>query len=295
MNNFNKCELNIEEYGRIKSFILKANVENAGLFTDILISDVLDIDFSKFKTYITKLKAGANCEKIYLSDEQKNRIYEYVKMLEEGKPIQYITNKAYFYGLEFYVDNSVLIPRFDTEILVEKALTFIFEGAEVLDLCCGSGCIGITLASLKNIKVTLADFSLEALRVATQNINKHGVENRVSTVLHDVMQDNFDKQFDIIVSNPPYIPTAEIQTLSADVKQEPFEALNGGKNGLDFYNTICKKYKNNLKSEGILVFECGKGQFRDVINIMKENNFKDTAFCSDYAGIERVVYGKKEN
>ena len=138
-----------------------------------------------------------------------------------------------------------------------------------------------------------ADFSKEALSVTKENIKLHNVDNQSVTLIHDVKKDFLLDEFDIIISNPPYIPKEDIKNLSLEVLKEPVSALDGGEDGLDFYRIIAEKYKNNVKSNGFLVFECGIGQFEDICNIMKENDWSEIGVKKDLSNIERVVFGKK--
>ena len=225
--------------------------------------------------------------------EEFKKLEMYINKLIEGIPVQYLTNEQEFYGNKFYVDDNVLIPQPDTEILVEEAISIIKNGDKVLDLCTGSGAIGISLKKkfADKINVIGTDISKEALRVAKMNADA----NRVSVEF--VESNMFDKivenDFDLIVSNPPYIETNVIKTLSKEVQNEPHIALDGGSDGLDFYRIIVKEGKDYLKSGGYLIIEIGFNQRDEVINLLKENNYLDIYSKKDYSGNDRIVVGRR--
>ncbi|MCH5265621.1 MAG: peptide chain release factor N(5)-glutamine methyltransferase [Lachnospiraceae bacterium] len=207
----------------------------------------------------------------------------------ERIPLEYITHETEFMGLPFYVDENVLIPRQDTECLVEEVLKKSW-GREVLDLCTGSGCIGISLAALGNChSVTMTDISEGALRVAERNARKNGVQ--VSLLRSDLFT-SVEGTFDIIVSNPPYIPTAEVETLMPEVREhEPRLALDGAGDGLLFYNSIIKESGHFLRKGGWLFFEIGSGQGEAVSKRMRQAGFSEVEVKKDLAGLERIVCG----
>ena len=225
--------------------------------------------------------------------EEFKKLEMYINKLIEGIPVQYLTNEQEFYGINFYVDENVLIPQPDTEILVEEAISIIKNGDKVLDLCTGSGAIGISLKKkfADRIDVIGTDISKEALRVAKMNADA----NRVSVEF--VESNMFDKivenDFDLIVSNPPYIETNVIKTLSKEVQNEPHIALDGGSDGLDFYRIIAKEGKDYLKSGGYLIIEIGFNQRDEVINLLKENDYLDIYSKKDYSGNDRIVVGRR--
>lgn len=225
--------------------------------------------------------------------EEFKKLEMYINKLIEGIPVQYLTNEQEFYGNKFYVDDNVLIPQPDTEILVEEAISIIKNGDKVLDLCTGSGAIGISLKKkfADRIDVIGTDISKEALRVARMNADA----NRVSVEF--VESNMFDKivenDFDLIVSNPPYIETNVIKTLSKEVQNEPHIALDGGSDGLDFYRIIVKEGKDYLKSGGYLIIEIGFNQRDEVINLLKENDYLDIYSKKDYSGNDRIVVGRR--
>ena len=214
------------------------------------------------------------------------------------EPLQYITGKAYFMGLEFMVSPSVLIPRYDTEILVEETLKHITEGCNILDVCTGSGCIAISLSVLgKNCNVTGIDISKDALEVAESNklLNKsYNISDKVTFAKSD-MFGNVTGQYDIIVSNPPYIRSAEVDVLMPEVVgHEPRLALDGMEDGLHFYKILTSQSQKFLKDDGLLIMEIGYDQARDVSLLLENNNFTDITVIRDLAGLDRVVCGRRK-
>lgn len=219
---------------------------------------------------------------------------EYERVVEkraEHVPLQYITGEQEFMGMTFKVNSNVLIPRQDTETLVEETLKVIEPQMEVLDLCTGSGCI--LLSILKNaptVKGTGSDISKQALLVAKENAKLHELD---AEWVRSNLFDNVSGSFDVIVSNPPYISQAVIPTLMPEVVQfEPLQALDGGLDGLDFYRKITEEAPNYLKENGYLFFEIGYDQGEAVKQLMLDAGFKDVAIIKDLAGNDRVVKGQ---
>ena len=212
-------------------------------------------------------------------------------------PIKYILGEVEFMGIDLEVEEGVLIPRGDTEILVEEVLKSINEDEklEICDLCCGSGAIGIALAKLRNnIDVDEIDNYKVPEKITKRNIAKHSLEDRVRFIKSDLLKEaiKLNKKYDIIVSNPPYIRADEINNLMDDVKlYEPHTALDGGKDGLIFYREIIKQSEFVLKNKGILAFEIGHDQGEDVKNLMESSGFLDVKLVKDLAGLDRVLIG----
>ncbi len=225
-------------------------------------------------------------------DNEKFQEYRFLlKKRGERVPLQYITGMQEFMGLKFKVNSHVLIPRQDTETLVEGALKVLEPGMEVLDLCTGSGCVIISLmkCSGKKVRAVASDISKQALLVAKENARNHGVE--VEWVRSDLFQ-NITGTFDLIVSNPPYIPTETISSLMPEVRDfEPFEALDGSEDGLLFYREIVQKGKKFLKSNGYLYFEIGHDQGKVIAFLMEGHGFRNVKVIKDLAGNDRVVCG----
>ena len=219
-----------------------------------------------------------------------------VNRMVRGEPLAYILGEWEFYGLKLHVTPDVLIPRDDTcavaEIAIRQAL-FLDANPRILDLCTGSGCIGLAIASrVKDAKVTLADLSREALAVAKKNVALHHMGGRVSCVQADAMAEPpaFLGMFDMIVSNPPYIDETDMQTLEVSVKDyEPHMALYGGRDGLDFYRAITENYRHILKPGGYLCYEFGEEQGDDVCDILAANGFTVRQRVKDFCGTERAV------
>lgn len=229
----------------------------------------------------------ADCE----ADAGKIPVYEeYIERRASHEPLQYIEGKAYFMGLEFMVNDSVLIPRFDTEVLVDNALKCIPENSQILDVCTGSGCIAISLSVLGGHKVTGVDISKAALEVAESN-RIHNSADKVS-FYHSDMFSAVDGVYDCIVSNPPYIRTADIDALDHEVKVcEPMLALDGHDDGLFFYRILAKESGKYLRENGLLMVEIGCDQAEDVMKLFRDNNYTDIRVIKDLAGLDRVVCG----
>ena len=224
-----------------------------------------------------------------MNEKQQNMYIDLLFRRLEGEPIQYIIGYTDFYGRDFLCKKGVLIPRFDTESLIDAVLPIIKDGDSVADICCGSGCIGLTLALEKNVNVLLADISSYALDLTKENANKFNLIDKVNIVKHDVFNGELSGKFSLIVSNPPYIKSAEMAGLSAEVKNEPSLALDGGEDGLVFYRHMISKYKPNLENGGVMAFECGYDQADAVAEIFKENGFCNIKKIKDYNNIERAV------
>ena len=228
-----------------------------------------------------------------------------VKRLLSGEPLAYVLGEWEFYGMSLYVDKHVLIPRDDTVAVTAMAIKkglFLDQEPRILDLCTGSGCIGLAIANrVKDAKVTLADISKDALSVARKNVTRQKLSGRVSCVQADALgtPSAFLGKFDMIVSNPPYITTQEMEELDASVKDyEPHLALHGGTDGLDFYRAIVKNYTKALKPGGYLCFEYDPAQADDVCCLLEQNGYTVLERAKDYNDRERAVmaqYGKKED
>lgn len=235
---------------------------------------------------------------LYASDTVEQQVKELTRRRLEGEPVAYIIGEWEFYGLTLDVSPEVLIPRMDTEVLAEQAILAarsVEENCRVLDLCTGSGCVGLAVAAnVSQCRVVLADLSEGALRICRQNIRRCGLTAQVISVTADAMLPPLPNlwDFDVIACNPPYIPTADILTLDESVKNyEPHQALDGGADGLDFYRSVCSKWKGALRLGGKLLFEVGMGQAPAVEEIMAQNGFEEVQSFQDTQGIWRVVSG----
>lgn len=239
----------------------------------------------------------------YVDEEICQKMSWYVQRILAGEPLAYVLGQWDFYGMTLQVDKNVLIPRDDTcavtALAIKRAL-FLQSAPRILDLCTGSGCIGLAVASrVKDAKVTLADISKEALAVAKKNVAGQKLSARVSCIQADALAEPsaFLGKFDMIISNPPYITTAEMEKLPLSVKEhEPHLALHGGDDGLIFYRCIAEKYSNALKPGGYLCFEFGAGQGDAVCAILEENGYTVLERSRDYNQRERAVIAqRKEN
>ncbi len=235
---------------------------------------------------------------IYRQQEITTTAYnELVEMLRRRalrEPIQYILGVHEFMGLPFKVGKGVLIPRQDTESLVEYIIQYVAEQpAKILDIGTGSGAIAVSLAHyLKYSEVTTVDISEDALEIASENVRLNGTEDRVILLKSDLFENIEPKQFDVIVSNPPYISEKDLKALEPEVKDhEPELALLGGVDGLDFYRRIIPEAKAYLKPEGLLIFEAGYDQSVKIIELFEQNGYEDIGVFSDLRGIPRFIYG----
>ena len=228
-----------------------------------------------------------------LSKEDLNLIYEKaLYRIETKNPIQYIIGEAYFMGEYFKVNSDVLIPRDETEILVRKAISIIKENdfKDILDIGTGSGCIACTIAKQTNATVLGVDISSDALRIALDNVTKLGINNRAVFRKSDLFSKvREDEKFDMIISNPPYIPIGT--NLDAEVEKEPQIALFAEENGLYFYKEIIKQAPKYLKKDGWLLFELGINESEKVKNHMAEY-FEEIKIEKDLAGIDRIIFGR---
>ena len=222
-------------------------------------------------------------------------IYYLDKIINDNYPVQYITNSQAFFNEVYYVDENVLIPRQDTEILVEKAIDYIRnEGIkDAIDLCTGSGAIGISVARNSDIeKVTLIDISEDALDVAYRNIEDNSIEDKVTVLQSNLLEEVIKNQVktDMILSNPPYIKSEDIASLDANVKYEPVLALDGGVTGMDFYEKIVEQAKYVLNNNGLLIFEIGYDELEQMKELIAKNKeYTMLESVKDYGGNDRVV------
>ena len=248
--------------------------------------------------------AGKNREQffrdmsLYASDEVEAKVADLMARRLAGEPVAYLIGEWEFYGLPLDISRDVLIPRADTEVLAEQAILAARaagEGARVLDLCAGSGCVGLAVAANAPLcRVVLADVSEEALKICRQNIRRNDLNARVTCVQTDARQapPAMLWDFDVIACNPPYIPTGDIDGLDASVRDyEPHLALDGGDDGLDFYRDIAEKWRTALRLGGVLLFEVGIGQASDVEQILARCGYEDIETFQDTGGIWRVVKG----
>ena len=251
------------------------------------------VAFAAGKTRQELLRDG----RLYVPQEVERRARELMRRHLAGEPLAYLIGEWSFCGMDLDINESVLIPRADTEVLAEQAIDFVKTLAEprVLDLCAGSGCIGLAAASqAPKARVVLGEWSDGALKICRQNIRRNGLTARVVPMQVNALEkpDRSLGEFQCIVSNPPYIPAGDIAGLDVSVKDyEPHLALDGGEDGLDFYRAISEKWKEALAPGGRLYFEVGIGQADEVLRIMRSQGFGDIQIVKDLHDIPRVVYG----
>lgn len=242
-----------------------------------------------------------NKEKSYLythleenvSLDSENEFLKNIIKRKNNMPIGYILNEKYFFGYKFFIKEGVLIPRDDTEILLEKSIE-LKNKKRFLDMCCGSGCIGITYG-LENTNSTgvMCDISDTALEVSEANVSSYNLNKRIEVIKSDLFM-SVKGKYDLIMSNPPYIKKDDIQVLMDDVKDyEPHMALDGGSSGYDFYEKISKIGYDFLEIGGHLIFELGINQANTVVQILEKNKYKNIKIYKDYGNIDRVIVSKK--
>lgn len=249
---------------------------------------LLKFILKKDNTYII---ANANKE---MSRDEENELQESIQKIKDGFPLQYITHNQEFMGINFEVNQDVLIPQPDTEILVENTVGLVLgnkslenqenskKTMQILDLCTGSGAIAVSLKKyLPDVKIFASDISEKALEIAKRNAKNNNAE--IEFIKSDMFE-NIHEKFDIIVSNPPYIKSEEIEKLSKEVQNEPRLALDGGKDGLKFYKIISKEIKKHLKEKGTLLMEIGYDEADEVMKL-----FENSTCIKDYANNDRVI------
>ena len=272
------------------NFLKENGIEDSSIIIKELLCFLLQVD----KVYLITHSDEEMDKEVYI------KVVQNTKKIVGGKPIQYITNNQEFMKMNFYVDENVLIPQPDTEILVYEVLKICKEysnGVNILDLCTGSGAIAVSLDRVlrKNCvdaKICASDISKQALKIARKNSENNNAN--VKIIESDLLENIEYKKFDIIVSNPPYIRTDEIKNLSKQVKEEPYIALNGGIDGLHFYRKIIKEAKGYIKNNGYLCLEIGYNQMESVLGIFKENKeYKNLKQVKDWSGNDRCIIAQK--
>lgn len=279
----------IDVLNRGREILKESGISDFDTDNWILFEHIFNISRAQYLTY--QFEENRDIKK-------EDKYYSLISRRCEKIPVQYITGHQEFMGLDFIVNEHTLIPRQDTEILVENVVNYIKKMEQktvrVLDMCTGSGCIGISIGKfLPNTRVVGVDISKEALNVAVRNAELHKCNNIefLCEDLFDGMDEN--AKFDIIVSNPPYIKTTEIEKLMDEVKlHEPIGALDGNQDGLYFYRKITKEAVIRLNENGQLFYEIGFDQGMEVTEILKENNFNMVEVIKDLAGLDRVVTGR---
>lgn len=271
-----------EAYNHIKQKLKAAGIEDSVFEAKAIIRHITGFTNSEILTKYTN----------ELTEFQQNNLTVILRQREIRYPLQYILGEWAFYKYTFKVGVGVLVPRSDTEVLVEECAEYLknIEKPKVLDLCAGSGCIGISLAmDYPDSAVVLVEKYPEAKRYLDENITLNGAYNAMA-ILGDVFEGTANtEKYDLIVSNPPYIPPKEMEIISPETRFEPQTALLGGEDGLDFYRAIIKNYKNSLKDGGMLAFEVGINEAQKVLALLEENGFQETKITKDLNSVERVV------
>lgn len=246
---------------------------------DFIICEILDVK----RTDLTLIDD--------VDDKQEKTIREKCELRLQGKPVDKIFNKAYFYGLEFIVNENVLTPRPESELLIDKALELIKENnfTNVLDMCTGSGCLAVAVKKNVDVEVTAVDISAKALDIAKQNANKNEADIKF---IRSNMFEKVDGTFDVIISNPPYIDSDEVMELDDEVKNhDPILALDGGALGLKFYNILHDNIKKYLNNSGFMILEIGNEQKDMILNLFVDCHFVEC--IKDYSGHDRIMVFKK--
>lgn len=273
----------LEVLNAATSYLDKHGVESARLNAEHLLAHVLGMR-RRIDLYLQFERP--------LSEGQRAPLRELVKRRADGIPLQHILGEVEFCGRVFSCDARALIPRPETELLVELVLKESGAATSILDVATGSGVIGLSLAlSLPDVAVTLCDISPEALSLAGDNALRHGIADKVTRKESDLL-DSVEGIFDIIVSNPPYIPTADIATLSREVLNDPVLALDGGADGLRIVERLVEVSLLKMSSGGLLALEIGHDQASRVVEILKVHNFRDIVVHRDYQDVERFVFSR---
>lgn len=274
-------------------FELKKQIEKAVLPVS---ADSCDYEAEKMVCYAAGI-SSAELFMLYREQAPEETVIKCDELLNErlsGMPLEYIIGTTTFFGLDLKVTPDVLIPRADTECVCEKALALLRQGGRFADICCGSGNIAAALLSRSDTRADLYDISPKAAAVAKENIRKLGFEDRTEIIVKDVFSDDIFSgrgKYDLIVSNPPYIKTDVISTLSREVKNEPYIALDGGDDGLIFYRRLLDICPNVLNDGGYIVFEIGYDQKEEIKALCAEHGFECEVIC-DYGGNPRCCVVK---
>jgi len=279
----------IEAINLSTDYLAKKNIESPRINAEHLLAHILKC--KRLNLYLSFDRP--------LKDDEVNNYRELLVRRSKAEPLQYIVGNVEFYGLEFDVNPAVLIPRPETELLVEKIIQNLKDenNLRILDVGTGSGNIAVALAkNIVNCEIIGIDISKEALKIAQTNAEKNGVSDKISFKKMDIFNtDNFtDGSFNILVSNPPYISIEEYPQLRPElIVYEPRVALTDNADGLQFYRSISEKAQSLLKENGKIYFEMGMGQASAIAKILEENSFRDIRIDKDYSNIERIISGVK--
>ena len=263
-----------------KDRLMEAKIPEAELDARLLLEEVCGTDRNDLLVHGDR----------EIAPEQSERYLDFIHRRQKHEPLQQITGYQEFMGLRFKVTPDVLIPRQDTEILVEEVMRYLHDGMHILDMCTGSGCILLSLLKYSNdCEGTGCDISEPALKVAEENAKELSLN---ASFVQSNLFENISGKYEFIVSNPPYIPTGVIPTLMEEVRDhEPVSALDGREDGLYFYREIVEKAGEYLYPGGMLFFEIGYDQAEKVSSLMQEAGYQEVTVCKDLAGLDRVVYG----
>ena len=285
MNSFKNMTLNAV-YKQGEKLLKEANIPDADFDSLYLLEHFFGTDRTALILHGDKTADESLCERFFSAVEER----------KTGKPLQYIVGKWNFMGYDFYVGEGVLIPRDDTEIVVEAALDFLkdIKNPRVIDLCSGSGAIAVSIAKMfPSSAVVALEYSDLAVEYLKKNIELNGADN-VRVFKGDVTKcyEDFENGiFDLVISNPPYIESEEIDTLQPELQFEPRMALDGGKDGLYFYRIISEKWSCKVKKGGMIAFEVGEEQFEPVAELVKKCGFENVTYRLDLQGYKRTVAG----
>ncbi len=282
-----------EAYNRGKDILIKAGVADALIDARLLLEEAAQVN----KAY---LLMHANEElKLSCEDSAEDSYFRMIDMRAKRIPLQHIVGYQDFMSLRFKVNNNVLVPRFDTEVLVEEALKHVHDGMRILDMCTGSGCILVSILKYSNdccgVGVDISDKALEVAKENADILLSDRTDVDVTFIKSDLFNElNKENRFDVIVSNPPYIQTEVIKTLDSEVKDhDPIIALDGGGDGLDFYRRIIDNAGDYLNPGGVIIFEIGYDEAQEVLNLLGRAGYINVSVIKDLSGLDRVVVGYK--
>lgn len=274
-----------EAYRKTKDILTEAGFEAPAFEALCLVEKVFGFN---------RLALITRGEETVASEEKLAVLAELTEKRLNHEPLQYLLGKWSFMGIDLLVGEGVLVPRDDTEVVTSLCIDFLSgkENPSVIDLCAGSGAISLALEKYANCKVTAVELSDKAFSYLTQNIKlNNSAVNALNGDIFECHKDIADNSLDLIVSNPPYIKTADIASLQKEVQHEPAMALDGGESGLDFYRRIVPLWKSKLKAGGALAFELGEGQYDEVCRILADNGFGGITESIDFGGIQRAIIG----
>ena len=274
-----------EAYRKTKDILTEAGFEAPAFEALCLVEKVFGFN---------RLALITRGEETAATDEKLALLAELTEKRLSHEPLQYIIGKWSFMGIDLLVGEDVLVPRDDTEVVTSLCIDFLSgkENPSAIDLCAGSGAISLALEKYANCKVTAVELSDKAFSYLTQNIKlNNSAVNALNGDIFECHKDIADNSLDLIVSNPPYIKTADIAALQEEVQHEPVMALDGGESGLDFYRRIVPLWKSKLKAGGALAFELGEGQYDEVCRILADNGFGGITESIDFGGIQRAIIG----